>query len=146
MESNMKLKRNFTKSALMALTAGCLLLNSQAYAAIYDIEEKKDNVLFDINVTDNYFNAAEVSQGKYLELQGYLEDKALNKARVKIDQLLKKFPDDAKLYNYLGLLEMMEENYDAAEKSYKKAVKLYENNLGAYLGLAKVSIQKKEKT
>jgi len=70
-----------------------------------------------------------------------IKDKEFDQADKYIASSLEKTPDDSQLYNFKALLNVLRGDKDAAEQSYKQAIKLDPNNQLAYFGLAKLAIE-----
>jgi tetratricopeptide (TPR) repeat protein len=75
-------------------------------------------------------------------LQGLIQNGDLSAARERLDQALKRFPDDFHLHNFLGVVQIQQGNEAAAESSFKKALKLAPRFAGAYLNLGRLYQQR----
>ena len=70
------------------------------------------------------------------EIQQLLEQGDFTTARTRLAQALRKFPNEAALYNFMGVVEAHAGNYRAAELDFQDAVEKAPRFTGAYLNLA----------
>ncbi len=73
-----------------------------------------------------------------LKVQQLLESGNLVEARGELARALKEFPEDAVLYNLLGVVDAQESNYRAAESNFNQAVARAPKFTGAYLNLGRL--------
>ncbi len=85
-----------------------------------------------------------VVQVDLLLINTYVRDKKYDETIAAARALVKKQPDQAIAYNALGLSLAGNGDFDAAETNFKKAVQLDPKFLNAYIGLAKIAMQRKD--
>jgi putative PEP-CTERM system TPR-repeat lipoprotein len=157
----MKNKRSPQTNVLAALTLALLACSNPVMAATYDPLELKENEFGRLNQntpendkadpSTNSFSEpsmldslqnSEISNKKtnYLKVLDLLKQKKLADARTTIAELLKTSPKEAEFHNLQGLLESMEKNIPAAQKSYETALQFSSKSILAHLGLAKINL------
>ncbi len=70
--------------------------------------------------------------------QGLIMKRELSAARTQLTQAMKDFPQEAAIYNLLGVVEAQEGNNQAAELRFKEAIRLAPQYEGAYVNLGRL--------
>lgn len=147
--NTLRVKRRLIAIAISILTS------SSTMAAIYDLPENQQsnfNDLDQIGVQPDELESSssfletlqqnENSNKKksYLEIFDLLKQNKLADARTEITALLAQNPREPEFYNLQALLEILEKDTTSARQSFQKAIQLDPDNLTAYLGLAKLTL------
>jgi tetratricopeptide (TPR) repeat protein len=103
--------------AVTAILIFCLIVNGR----IYSQQEGKD-----------------AREQQVLQIQQLLAQGDRAQARKLLSEAAKQFPADAGFDNLLGIIEAQEGDYQAAEKSFKRAVTREPRFTGAYLNLGRL--------
>ncbi len=59
-------------------------------------------------------------------------------ARTEIHDAFKSFPDDPRLYNFLGVVDAQQQNFGDAESNFKRAIQVAPRFTGAYMNLGRL--------
>jgi tetratricopeptide (TPR) repeat protein len=77
-------------------------------------------------------------QATLVEIQQLLERGDYTSARGRLTRALKEYPNEAALYNFMGVVEVQSGNYQAGELNFLKAVEKAPKFTGAYLNLGRL--------
>ncbi len=81
---------------------------------------------------------SEHDEERLVHIQHSIQSGDLRGARAEIEEALKAFPRDARLYNFLGVVDAQERNLDGAEVNFRRAIAEGPRLTGAYLNLGRL--------
>jgi tetratricopeptide (TPR) repeat protein len=75
---------------------------------------------------------------RLVRIQQAIQSGDLTGARSELQELVTRLPGDPRIYNLLGVVNAQENNFNAAESSFQRAVQLNPRFTGAYLNLGRL--------
>jgi tetratricopeptide (TPR) repeat protein len=82
--------------------------------------------------------STESSEEILFSIQHSIQTGDFQKARIEIWDAFKAFPDDPRLYNFLGVIDAQQENFGAAEIDFQRAIRVAPGFIGAYMNLGRL--------
>jgi len=135
--------------SFLALSFSCFIVNAAKYEYTEDIifqkTTKKPNLFPNNDIF--YFNSFDLlteQKNDYESIIKLINQDKLVQAKLKIESLLKKDPNQSRYYILKAVLELKNGDNNAAKKSYRKSIALSPNNPRAYLGLSTLAIEDKQ--
>jgi Flp pilus assembly protein TadD len=81
---------------------------------------------------------SEVGEGLLIDIQHSIQTGDLHSARTQVRDALQRFPGDPRLYNFLGVIDAQERNFDGAKSHFQRAIEIAPRFVGAYLNLGRL--------
>ncbi|MFA5983193.1 MAG: tetratricopeptide repeat protein [Methylococcaceae bacterium] len=82
-------------------------------------------------------------KSKFLEVLNLINENKIDKAKAKLTELTKQFPNETRYFNLQALVSTIENDLPGAQQLYAKVLQLSPNDLIAHLGLAKLALSEK---
>jgi Flp pilus assembly protein TadD len=95
-------------------------------------------LLLATNLFTTYARSAQSSDAGARRIQGLIQKGDLETARKEVAEAIKAAPNDSSLYNLQGVILVQQSDSAGAEKSFKTAIELAPNYLGAYANLGRL--------
>jgi tetratricopeptide (TPR) repeat protein len=80
----------------------------------------------------------EGSEELLVEIQQSIQSGDFQNARTEIQNAFKTLPDDPRLYNFLGVVDAQQQNFDKAAINFQRAIKIAPRFTGAYMNLGRL--------
>lgn len=154
----MKNVLNNNKAYVTGIALSLSLLASYPVYAVTDVLTGEDNGLNLETDLSNFIvqedeqeqireqnkQTIEIVKNNYLSVLKLIKDKKSQQAQDKVTDLIKSEPEQSIYYNLQALLDLVNKDTAAAEKSFLKAIDLNNKNGQAFIGLAKISLDAKQ--
>jgi tetratricopeptide (TPR) repeat protein len=93
---------------------------------------------FELTVTVSARQISESDEARLRRIQQLIQSGQLHEARTQLQLTVASLPNDARLYNLLGVVEAEDRNFAAAESNFLKAIQIAPHFTGAYLNLGRL--------
>jgi len=139
---------------VIRLTLLAVLISNPVNAATMNTAQESGIYYEGESITDAVSNRVakvneeqqEIDQVKtnFLSVLELLEQNDYQTAKAKVTALIQQAPDQFVYYNLQAMLQLVKSDISAAEQSFLKSVELNTNNTQALIGLAKLTLDKKQ--
>jgi tetratricopeptide (TPR) repeat protein len=95
-------------------------------------------LVFELTATVSAWQVGESEDAQLRRIQQLIQSGDLQTARTQLQQTLANLPNDARLYNLLGVVDAQERNFAGAESNFLRAIQIAPRFTGAYLNLGRL--------
>jgi tetratricopeptide (TPR) repeat protein len=95
-------------------------------------------LVFELTTTASAWQVGESEEVRLRRIQQLIQSRHLEDARTQLRQTLANLPNDARLYNLLGVVDAQERNFAGAESNFLRAIQIAPRFTGAYLNLGRL--------
>ena len=95
-------------------------------------------LVFELTATVSAWQVGESEDAQLRRIQQLIQSGHLQTARTQLQQTLANLPNDARLYNLLGVVDAQERNFASAESNFLRAIQIAPRFTGAYLNLGRL--------
>lgn len=95
-------------------------------------------LVFDLTASVSAWQVGESEDAQLRRIQQLIQSGHLQTARTQLQQTLANLPNDARLYNLLGVIDAQEQDFAGAESNFLRAIQIAPRFTGAYLNLGRL--------
>lgn len=95
-------------------------------------------LVFELTATVSAWQVGESEDAQLVRIQQLIQSGHLRTARTQLQQTLANQPNDARLYNLLGVIDAQEQDFAGAESQFLRAIHVAPRFTGAYLNLGRL--------